>query len=199
MDLSGLREEVPRSVVALAERCNYEEEHTWQVTRIAAALFDELSELHGMGERERRILISGAALHDIGWCKGGKGHHKSSYKIASESLLDGISASELEMAAQVGRYHRKAPPSIEHAPFARLSTADQKTVTMLSAILRVADGLDRGHRSVVKALSCEISADKVTVHLECYDNAELEVWGATRKADLFEQIFQRRLVLTVQC
>ncbi|MCC6483898.1 MAG: HD domain-containing protein [Armatimonadetes bacterium] len=194
MELSKLHVEAPPELLRLAERCRYEEGHTLQVLRLALALFDELQKLHRMPPEARRILMEGALLHDIGWCKGRKGHHKSSYSIAVSAELESVPSHELDMAAQVGRYHRKSAPSLEHAPFARLGPQDRDTVTRLSAILRVADGLDRGHQNIVTALRCEVTDREVTVHLECAGNAELEIWGAQRKAGLFERVFQRRLV-----
>ena len=55
-----------RSVIELAERCNYWPEHANQVARLALALFDQTRGMHGLTDREREWLEYAALLHDIG-------------------------------------------------------------------------------------------------------------------------------------
>ncbi len=118
-----------------------------------------------------------------------KDDHKSAYDIITEQPPEGLSPDEVQMVALIARYHRKKGPSLEHAPFARLSPPERETVRALSAILRVADGLDRGHRDAVRDLSAVIEPGRVCLVLDAPGGAELEIWGALRKADVFEKVF----------
>ena len=68
-----------RSVVELAERCNYFANHAGQVARMALALFDQTQANHGLGGREREWLEYAALLHDIGVHISFGRHHKHSY------------------------------------------------------------------------------------------------------------------------
>ncbi len=181
--------EAPPGVLRLAGECDFERGHTLQVTRLALRLFDQLAPLHRLPPSARRLLLCAALLHDIGWCRGAKGHHKSAYDIITERPPEELTAEEAQMVALIARYHRKKGPSLDHGPFARLSPPERETVRALSAILRVADGLDRGHRDAVRSLSALLEPGKVTLLLDAPGGAEMEIWGALRKADLFQRVF----------
>jgi exopolyphosphatase/guanosine-5'-triphosphate,3'-diphosphate pyrophosphatase len=64
-------------------------------------------------------------------------------------------------------------------------------------LLRVADGLDRGRRGVVEELSATAGTDLVVLRIVATGDAELELWGARRRRELFEKVFGRELELTV--
>ena len=60
----------------------------------------------------------------------------------------------------------------------------------LAALLRIADGLDRGHNQVVEAVHCQLRGGRATFHVLSWHDAEIELWGARRKADLFASVFE---------
>lgn len=72
---------VLQAVLRLAQTCEFEVNHTWQVTHLALRLFDELQELHNLSQNERSWLIYAGILHDIGWIEGWKEHHKVTLRI----------------------------------------------------------------------------------------------------------------------
>ena len=189
------RDAALKSVLALADQCGYDREHTHQVTRVALKLFDDLKSLHRMGPQERFSLQCGALLHDIGWCEGQKGHHKTAMRIILAA--DGLRLNDRRraMVAQIARYHRKAPPKAGHAAYQALSAADRRRVDVLAGILRVADGLDRSHESLVGEVVCKVTAKAVTLCCRTTAEATLERLAATKKADLFEAALGRKLVL----
>ena len=99
--------------------------------------------------------------------------------------------------ANIARYHRRAHPHSKHETFDALTPKLQRTVRLLSALLRIADGLDRTHFSVVKTVDVKIGATiKIIAHVT--GDAELEAWAAKGRADLFERIFRRRVQLTLK-
>ena len=184
-----------RSATRLAEDCNYETGHTKQVTRLAMQLFDELSSVHGLGPRERFWLHCAAILHDIGWAEGRRGHHKTSLRIILESPGLPFNERQRRIVGCVARYHRRCLPQDGHQPFGALSPADKDVVRALSAILRVADGLDCDHLEAVSSLSCRVSPDEVVLRCQARFRAEAERQKALDKGDLFEQVFRRKLVI----
>ena len=185
-------------VLRLAESCDYEEGHAHQVTRLALLLFDELEPLHRLGYEERFLLQCGALLHDIGWIEGQQAHHKASLRIILDSSLLPFDEHERLIVASTARYHRKALPKDSHTHFAALEPEDQDTVRVLASLVRVADGLDRTHWSVIDDLWCEILQDLIIVHCSVSDNAEAERIEALDKGRLLEQVFSRRLAITWQ-
>jgi putative phosphoesterase len=184
-----------KAVLELAESYDYEEEHTHHVMELSLRLFDELQPLHQLGLEERFLLRCGALLHDIGWIKGQKGHHKTSRDLilgASELSFDDR---ERLIVASIARYHRRALPKDKHDQFAALSPVDQYRVTVLAALLRVADGLDRTHRNVVQDLSCEILPRQIAVCCAVCMYPIPEREEALHKGDLLERAFERELLI----
>jgi exopolyphosphatase/guanosine-5'-triphosphate,3'-diphosphate pyrophosphatase len=192
----GIRaeQEIPnvrrRNVIYLARRCHYPESHSQHVARLATRLFDQTVSLHGLGDREREWLEYAALLHDIGYMINSRQHHKHTYYLITHSDLNGLAADEIEMIAMISRYHRRALPSAEHDPVKGLSGKRRRILEMLSAMLRIADGLDRSQFSVIQDLRVRIG-DEVTVLLDTAGDAELELWAARGRADLFEKVFKR--------
>src|SRR5207249_5447465 len=134
-----------RSVVELAERCNYWPEHATQVARLAMAIFEETRAVHGLTDREREWLEYAALLHDIGVHISYEGHHKHSYYLIKNGDLRGFEPDEIEAMALVARYHRRTPPSRRHEGYGDLRRRLRRRVRTLSAILRLAESLDRSH------------------------------------------------------
>ena len=195
-DLS-IRRDVPdprrRSVLDLARRCDWNQSHSEQVARLCLQMFDQLKPLHGLGKRARELIEYSALLHDIGGHIGRIDHHKHSMYLIRHGDLKGFTPAEIRVMANIARYHRKQTPRPSHTSFAKLSTAAKKIVRTGAALLRMADGLDRSHCNVVSSLSCSIHKKRVDVKIKARGDAELEIWGARRKADLFAETFGRTI------
>ena len=110
---------------------------------LALALFDQTRKLHGLGDREREWLEYAAFLHDIGNHISYERHHRHSYYLIKNGDLRGFEPDEIEVMALVARYHRRATPKGDHEGYVDLDRPAQRTVTILSAFLRLAETLDR--------------------------------------------------------
>lgn len=185
--------EIGAEALALGRKYRFDEAHAEQVARLSLALFDQCQVLHQLGRRDRLILHAAALLHDIGQFVSYKGHHKHSLYLIRHSELAHFMGDELLIVANVARYHRKAVPREDHPEFMQLSNSDQGRVLRLSALLRLADVLDREHASRIEALSCVISPDSVLLRLGGRGNLLLEGWGLQKKAQLFQTVFGRRV------
>ncbi len=183
------------SVLALAKACDFEVAHTLQVTRLALRLFDELLPLHGLNSQERFWLLAGSLLHDIGWVEGWKSHHKTSLSIILKSPLLTLDNRERLIIGSIARYHRKALPDIKHDHFAALAVDERQVVSYLAGILRIADGLDRSHQSVVQDLHAAVTAREITVFCQCDQPAYEEEQAALKKGDLLENLFHKKLII----
>ena len=154
-----------QAVLQLAEKCDHEPAHARHVTLLALRLFDELQPLHGLGATERFWLHCAGLLHDIGWIKGRKGHHKTALRMILTTPDLPFERREREIIGCVARYHRRGLPTLKHEAFAALSAPDQRVVRRLAAILRVADGLDRTRQGIVKDVTCAIGKSQVSREL----------------------------------
>jgi exopolyphosphatase/guanosine-5'-triphosphate,3'-diphosphate pyrophosphatase len=170
-----------RSVEELGERCHYWSEHARQVARIATRLFDQTASRHGLGPREREWLEFGALLHDVGVHISYKSHHKHSHYLIRHGDLRGFEPEEVEIIALVARYHRQATPKKSHEGYADLDAGQRRVVRVLSACVRLAEGLDRSHAQVVADLKISPDdADGLVVRVDVTGDAELEQWAAQR-------------------
>jgi exopolyphosphatase/guanosine-5'-triphosphate,3'-diphosphate pyrophosphatase len=105
--------------------------------------------------------------------------------------LKGFNDQELLIMANIARYHRKAKPKLSHSQFAELPSRARRVVAVGASLLRLADGLDRSHCSVVSSLACTVRRRKIDVRIRARGDAELEIWGAQRKMELFAETFGR--------
>jgi exopolyphosphatase / guanosine-5'-triphosphate,3'-diphosphate pyrophosphatase len=180
-----------RSVLQLAERSHYEAPHAQQVRRLALEIFDAVAAKLELGPGDRAVLADAALLHDIGYHINFEAHHKHSYHLILHAELLGMTPAERVMVANVARYHRGAPPRAEHRAYAGLDRQLRRRIKRLAAILRVADGLDRGHASAIKDLDIELTRDEIIIRAipisSSYD-LRLELWGATRKSELLGEV-----------
>jgi putative phosphoesterase len=188
-------EERLKAVLALARHCNYEQQHTHQVEKLTLQLFDQLSELHNLGGKERFLLRCGTLLHDIGWIEGQQGHHKTALRIIMEDTTLPFDFRDKSIIALLARYHRKRLPANGHAYYCQLSAKDQNVVRKLAGILRLADGLDRSHQNLVQNINCSLIANRLLLTCRSKEPLEGEFSAANDKADLFKLVFGKKLVL----
>jgi exopolyphosphatase/guanosine-5'-triphosphate,3'-diphosphate pyrophosphatase len=186
-----------RSVLELAERCNYYAEHAQHVAHLSLALFDQSRALHGLGDREREWLEYAALMHDIGAHISFGKHHRHSYYLITNGDLRGFQPDEIEVIALVARYHRRGTPKASHEEYARLASGRRRTVRVLSSMLRVAESLDRSHSQVIANLTVRARADEVRVDVQAAGDAELELWATSRQMEPFEAVVGCRVRLTL--
>jgi exopolyphosphatase/guanosine-5'-triphosphate,3'-diphosphate pyrophosphatase len=177
-----------RQVLLLARRFQYPKVHSHHTAKLALSLFDQTKSIHGMGEVEREWLEYAALLHDLGHHIQENQHHKHTFYLITYAELPGFSLDEIRIIANVARYHRRGLPKARHRGFKLLNAGHRKTVLALSAILRIADGLDRTHFSVVKAVKVHLGKPLRLDVVFRYD-PELELWTTERRKRLFEKIF----------
>jgi exopolyphosphatase/guanosine-5'-triphosphate,3'-diphosphate pyrophosphatase len=184
-----------RGALQLAEHYQADLKHAHRVAYLAQQMFDELRPLHSLGGEHRRLLTAAALLHDIGYFVSHTDHHKHSCYLIQHSELTGFTASEIQVIANVARYHRDTLPRAKHPDYAALPAADRELVRKLAALLRVADALDRDHQGRVRGLSCEIGEDVIRLLAVCSRESEAARWRVEERSDLLIEVYGRRVEL----
>lgn len=198
-DLGDARSLRRAKLVQLGDLYRFDKPHAEHVARLACKLFDDLKELHGYGDEERDLLEAAALLHDIGHHISYSKHHKHTYYLIKNSDVAGFDEVEVELIANIARYHRKAHPSEKHQPYKDLVKDERKRVAMLAALLRLADACDRRHVQAVVDLKTKIDDEKVTLRLQAVDGADVERWLIEeRAADLFASAFRKKIGVEVR-
>jgi exopolyphosphatase/guanosine-5'-triphosphate,3'-diphosphate pyrophosphatase len=182
-----------RSVVELAERFHYDEDHCRHVAKLALALFHGTRRLHGLEEPAGNLLEHAATLHDIGHRISHVRHHRHSYYLIKNGGLRGFTPVDIEILANVARYHSQGRPRKKHTAFASLPGPARRSVRVLAGCLRLAEALDRGHRQRVRGLSVVRREGALTVRLESAREVDLELWGGRRRTQLLEEALGVRI------
>ena len=180
-----------RSVTEFAARCHAEQPHSSHVRDLALVLFDALGGRLGCSKDDREALADAALLHDVGYHISYERHHKHSYHLILHADLLGLTPSEQVVVANVARYHRGEEPKRRHRNFGMLDKSLRRRIKRLAALLRVADGFDRGHVSAVANLKVRWTrrALRITpVPTSSHAAMRLEMWGANRKSRLLAKL-----------
>ncbi len=186
------------SVEHLAERLDPDPGHSRQVVRLADELFLALQPHFELGDTERQWLAFAARLHDIGFSISEKSHHKHGEYLIRNAALPGFWPQEVDLLAQVVRFHRgKVPHHAKHEAFRALAPWHRQVVRKLAAILRGADALDRRRRQAIHHLAVEIDEQTLRIRLDASGDVAPEVEAFLDKAALLGTLLDRRVEVTV--
>lgn len=177
-------------LLQLGDLYRFDRAHAEKVAQFAVKIFDDLKDLHGYADEERDLLEAAALLHDIGHHISYNKHHKHTYYLIHNSDMAGFDEHEVDIIANVARYHRKAAPSDRHEAFRVLPKDKRKRVLGLSAMLRLADACDRRHIQAVSDVKMKIAGESAVLRLTSPDAADVERWLIEdRSSDLFEMAY----------
>ncbi len=191
-----------KSVQNLCDTCQVDLNHAEHVRFLAIQLFDALrvAEMHFLGESERELLEAASLLHDVGYHISADQHHKHSYYIIRNTPLLGFTNDEEELIANIARYHRKSHPKAKHENFERVPPEKRFLVSILAGILRIAEGLDRRRQRLINTIALELQGHTLRIKLSCRvceDTPDIELWSATRRVGLLEEVLEKKIVLEV--
>ncbi len=181
------------AIEEFAKNCGVDLPHTRQVSRIAGSLWQQLAGPLKLKSDDRELIESAALIANVGYLINFDGHHKHSYHLIVNSELPGFERRQLQILANVARYHRGTRPKKRHENFSELSLEDQKRVCELAAILRLALALDRTHQQHVGEVRARVRDDVVRIVVQSEGDANVDLWAAERKVDLFEKVFGRKV------
>jgi exopolyphosphatase / guanosine-5'-triphosphate,3'-diphosphate pyrophosphatase len=168
----------------------FDEDHGRQVARTALVLFDALAADHDLPERARGWLEVAALLHDIGHLVGHGRHHKHTHYLIRNTDIPGLADHEREIVAAVARFHRRSDPDAGHKDLEGLSGVETRLVRKLSALLRLADALDRSHHQPIARLRAAERRGMLRIEIAARAPVELELWDVERETPLFRRVFR---------
>ncbi len=184
------------AIERLAASCGCEMAHSRHVAKLAGSIFAQLATIYDLNPLDRPLLEAAAKLQDVGYLINYDQHHKHSYHLILHSRLDGYQPNELELIANVARYHRGADPKRKHTNFRQLTARDQDRVRQMAAILRVAGGLDRSNTQQVTDVTVSAGKkDEILLKLTARQFPEVDIWGARKRSKLFEKTFGATLAI----
>jgi len=176
-----------------AKNCGVDLSHARQVARIAGSLWEQLAAPLALKADDRELIEAAAVVANVGYLINFDGHHKHSYHLILNSELPGFERRQLQVLANVARYHRGSAPKRKHEQFRELSNDDKGRVRALAAILRLALALDRTHQQHVGAVTARVRDNAVRIVVQAHGDTNVDLWAAERKVELFEKVFRRKV------
>jgi exopolyphosphatase/guanosine-5'-triphosphate,3'-diphosphate pyrophosphatase len=184
-----LEDEVLHFAGILADRYMADKGHRTHVARLCDALFTELRDLHRLSDHDQLLLRVAAILHEVGTYVSPRHHNHHSKYIILNSEIFGLSRDDVEIVALLAGYHRHETPSKSDPLYADMEQSDRMRVSKMTAILRVADALERGHSQRVKGLRASVRNKTLELELIGVSDTTVEELALKLKADLFTDIF----------
>lgn len=188
-------EQTIAAAVNLARKYQTDEKHGLHTAVLARAIFEATRAQHRMGDRELLLVEVASIVHDIGGFVAARGHHRHAYYLLTNSEIFGLSGMDLEIVANLARYHRRGGPQSDHPVYASLPRPARLTVNRLSGILRVADALDKGHTQRIQGPRISVAGDELRIEVEGAEDLALERMALDAKSGLFEEVFGLKPVL----
>ena len=190
-----------RSVLQTGRSFGINEFHARTVSKLALDLFDSAKkeQLHDLEGLERELLEYAAFLHDIGSLISFQNHHEHSYYIIRNSNLLGFNSREINIMANIARFHRKKLPRQRDSTIPELSREDRTIMRKLAAFLRLAESLDRRHTALIEEVRfTAITKESADLMVVARGDCQFESWGVKFESKHFERVFGRKLNDTIQ-
>lgn len=180
----------------ISKRYKGSEEREKTLEKIATQIFDSMKKIHGMGNRERLLLRLCTTLHDCGKYISIIELANCSYNIIMATEIIGLSRREREIVANVVKFN--------HSPFvyyeerekgSDLDREDYMLISKLTAILRVANALDRSHKKKFTDFKVRLRDGQLQITVSTKKDITLEKGMFDGRADFFEEVFSVRPVI----
>ena len=179
-----------------AERYHGIPERQHELEEIAVKIFDATKRYHGLGERERLLLRIAAILHDCGKYISMVNVGKCSYDIIMATEIIGLSHIEREIIANVVKFNHET--FIYYRAQQSATDLDRQsylTIAKLTAILRLANGLDRSHEQKFHDIRVEVCDGQLIIRVPGEVDLTMEKGLFVHRADFFEEVYGIRPVI----
>lgn len=166
-----------------------------QVSELALILFRQLKVLHKLPRGYIKVLRIAATLHDSGQRIKFYDHERNSFHVILNSEVLGATQREVVLAAFVSASQNLSDFNLaEWIKYKDLLLEeDLEAVKKLSLIVRLAEALDKTHRSVVQDVSCDILGDSVIMKTIVTIDASIEIREALKSSQDFKKVYKKTL------
>lgn len=183
----------------IAKRYSSSQKHTQHLVTLTETIFDALKKVSHLSNREKLLTKIAVMLHDCGKYISMANVSECSYNIIMSTEIIGLSHKEREIIAHVVKfntsgfeyYHENQSGNV-------LSIEDYRTVSKLTAILKLVNALDRSHMQKVQNLRAAVKDGQLILNIEYTGNFTLEQGLFHEKTELFKEVFSIEPVLKLK-
>ena len=183
----------------IGKRYGVSKPHVQMVAKTALTIFDSMKKIHGLGPRERLLLECAVYLHDCGKYVSLSNSAECNYQIVMATEIIGLSHQEREMIAQITRFNTLPMESFESlSRHTDLGLEDYLVINKLTAILRLANAMDRSHLQKIEQMRAAVRGEQLILNLVTNRDYTLEQGLLKEKQEFFEDVFGIQPVLKVK-
>lgn len=190
-DIPGKRtseHDIINSVWYIAEKYGVDKNHAAYVEKMAKIIFEKTWKWHRLGDREKLYLEVAAILHDTGNFVSFFEHGTHSYNIIRTQNIMGFSDRDLEIIANIARYHTSKIPTYSDQNYFALKHKEKIIVSKLSAILKIAESMDSSHLQKIDQIETNVSNDVLFIKLISNNDILLEKWDIMNNVNFFQEV-----------
>ena len=183
-------EDIIACAMNISKRYNGSTKRADTLEHITTTIFDSMKKVHGMGSRERLYLRLAAILHDCGKYISMVNIGEASYDIIMATEMIGLSHMEREIVANVVRFnHSNFVYYGQQSRYGGLDKESYLTVAKLTAILRLANSLDRSHKQKMKGVKASLQENELILKIDTQEDITLEKGFFQTSADFFKEVY----------
>ena len=181
----------------IAKRYSSSKSHIQGTMNLCLNIFDSMKKVHGMGKRERLLIQIAALLHDCGKYIRMGNVSECSYQIIMSTEIIGLSSLERKMIAYAVRYNTTAFVYYDEIQMlgAGIDRESYIKIAKMTAILRLANAMDRSHCQKVKGIKTVLKDRELQMVMDSSQDISLELGLLQDKVAFFEEVFGIRLVI----
>ena len=181
----------------IAKRYSSSKSHIQGTMNLCLNIFDSMKKVHGMGKRERLLIQIAALLHDCGKYISMGNVSECSYQIIMSTEIIGLSSLERKMIAYAVRYNTTAFADYDEIQMlgAGIDRESYIKIAKMTAILRLANAMDRSHCQKVKGIKTVLKDRELQMVMDSSQDMSLELGLLQDKVAFFEEVFGIRLVI----
>jgi exopolyphosphatase/guanosine-5'-triphosphate,3'-diphosphate pyrophosphatase len=184
-----LEEEKMSLVHHVGEDYEYDYKHVTQVERLALVIFDRIGKKYGLDDHCRLLLRAAAILHDIGKYVSMRSHSLYSYQLIMGTDLLGFTEEDKQIIAMASYYHAHNVMERDEKRVPELKSELVPVVAKLSAIIRLADALDRSYMQKIQQCKVTLHNRELTIEVVSKADLDLEEWTFASKVLMMEEVY----------
>lgn len=188
--MHNFEEDIIAAARNIAKRYKSNMPHIRNMEDLTMQIFDKMKKVHGLDARHRLLLQISVILHNCGKYISLANVAECAYNIIMATEIIGLSHAERQIIANVVRFNTlEFSYYDELTSFSSVSREEYLIIAKLTAMLRLANALDRSHKQKFKEVTITMREDTLIIGVNSQEDLTLEKGTLEEKTEFFEEVF----------